>query len=111
MHGPDRLWWQSYFRPDSRLEPPFRSNLSDYSGSGYDRGHLAPAGDHKTTQANLTETFLLTNMAPQVQTSGSRVFPVCWVRENVLKFIYGVCGRIIYRCTLFWRFLIERGEF
>ncbi|CAM9231230.1 unnamed protein product [Ectocarpus sp. 4 AP-2014] len=57
---------KSPFRPDSRLQPLFRSSLSDFYGSGYDRGHLAPAGDHKTTQANLTQTFLLSNMAPQV---------------------------------------------
>ncbi|CAN0417923.1 unnamed protein product [Pylaiella littoralis] len=56
---------KSPFRPDSRLQPLFRSSLSDFYESGYDRGHLAPAGDHKTTQAKLTETFLLSNMAPQ----------------------------------------------
>ncbi|CAN0214010.1 unnamed protein product [Scytosiphon promiscuus] len=56
---------KSPFRPDSRLQPIFRSSLSDFYESGYDRGHLAPAGDHKTTQANLTQTFLLSNMAPQ----------------------------------------------
>ncbi|CAM9354612.1 unnamed protein product, partial [Hapterophycus canaliculatus] len=56
---------KSPFRPDPRLQPIFRSSLSDFYESGYDRGHLAPAGDHKTTQANLTQTFLLSNMAPQ----------------------------------------------
>eukprot|EP00903_Cladosiphon_okamuranus_P018902 g17385.t1 len=56
---------KSPFRSDSRLQSLFRSSLEDYVGSGYDRGHLAPAGDHKTTQANLTQTFLLSNMAPQ----------------------------------------------
>eukprot|EP00752_Nemacystus_decipiens_P015583 g13906.t1 len=57
---------KSRFKPDKRIQPLFRSNLDDYAGSGYDRGHLAPAGDHKTTQGNLTQTFLLSNMAPQI---------------------------------------------
>lgn len=59
---------QANFRADSRLSPTLRNNLSDFVGSGFDRGHLAPAGDHKTTQENLTETFLLSNTSPQVNT-------------------------------------------
>ncbi|KAL1505682.1 hypothetical protein ABEB36_005188 [Hypothenemus hampei] len=44
----------------------FRSYNSDYKGSGYDRGHLAAAGNHKTHQKLVEETFYLTNIAPQV---------------------------------------------
>ncbi|MFT5885000.1 MAG: endonuclease G [Arcticibacterium sp.] len=36
----------------------------DYSGSGYDRGHLVPAGDFKCCQAEMTETFSMSNIAP-----------------------------------------------
>ncbi|AWV97362.1 DNA/RNA non-specific endonuclease [Arcticibacterium luteifluviistationis] len=36
----------------------------DYSGSGYDRGHLVPAGDFKCCQANMEETFSMSNIAP-----------------------------------------------
>lgn len=39
---------------------------SDYKGSGFDRGHLAAAGNHKYDQKHIEETFYLTNMAPQV---------------------------------------------
>lgn len=44
----------------------FRSNNSDYKHSGYDRGHLAAAGNHKANQKHIQQTFLLSNMAPQV---------------------------------------------
>lgn len=39
---------------------------SDYFKSGYDRGHLAAAGNHKRTQQLVEQTFYLSNMAPQV---------------------------------------------
>uniref|UniRef100_A0A1I7VHG7 Endonuclease n=1 Tax=Loa loa TaxID=7209 RepID=A0A1I7VHG7_LOALO len=36
------------------------------SNSGYDRGHLAAAGNHRQSQNAIDQTFLLSNMAPQV---------------------------------------------
>ena len=40
------------------------ARYSDYSGSGYDRGHLVPAGDFKCCQELLAETFSMSNIAP-----------------------------------------------
>lgn len=37
-----------------------------YKSSGYDRGHLAAAGNHWRSQESCDETFLLSNIAPQV---------------------------------------------
>ncbi|XP_043683557.1 endonuclease G, mitochondrial [Vespula pensylvanica] len=54
------------FTPDTSIHPYFRSDNSDYKGSGYDRGHLAAAGNHKLHQKHVDETFYLSNMAPQV---------------------------------------------
>lgn len=54
------------FKPDPSIHPYFRSDNSDYKRSGYDRGHLAAAGNHKCNQSHLDQTFFLTNMAPQV---------------------------------------------
>lgn len=36
----------------------------DYAGTGYDRGHLVPAGDFVWSQPLKTETFVYTNIAP-----------------------------------------------
>lgn len=54
------------FQPDTSIPSGFRSELTDYSGSGYDRGHMAPAEDMNRNQRTMAESFLLTNMAPQM---------------------------------------------
>lgn len=38
---------------------------ADYSNSGYDRGHLAPAADFDYNKKALTETFYMSNISPQ----------------------------------------------
>ena len=42
------------------------ATLDDYRRSGYTRGHLAPAGDMKWDSEAMDETFLLSNMSPQL---------------------------------------------
>ena len=37
----------------------------DYLGTGYDRGHLAPAADMKRSEKAMQESFLMSNMSPQ----------------------------------------------
>lgn len=37
----------------------------DYRGSGYDRGHLAPAADMAFSDAAMEESFLMSNISPQ----------------------------------------------
>jgi len=53
------------FRPDPDLQDGLRAELSDYRGSGFDRGHLVPAADMKRSLETMSESFLLSNMAPQ----------------------------------------------
>ncbi len=38
---------------------------ADYTRSGYDRGHLAPAGDFRFSRKMMQETFFMSNMTPQ----------------------------------------------
>ena len=54
------------FRPDSDLPKGRRAELSDYKGSGYDRGHMAPAANMAWDERAMSESFYLSNMVPQV---------------------------------------------
>ncbi|XP_022083212.1 nuclease EXOG, mitochondrial-like [Acanthaster planci] len=54
------------FKPDrDRVDDMFSSTLDDYSKSGYDRGHMSPAANHKYSQDAMCESFFLTNVVPQ----------------------------------------------
>lgn len=54
------------FRPDDRLPKNWqRVTPSDYTRSGFDRGHLAPSADRSASVEGMSETFLMTNMTPQ----------------------------------------------
>lgn len=57
---------QNDFRPDPSLPNGwYQVGDSDYSGSGFDRGHMTPSGDRTSSVENNSATFLMTNMIPQ----------------------------------------------
>lgn len=72
-------WVLHYLSPDAASGTADRSNTfmedplvetgsavtQDYARSGYDRGHLCPAGDFKNDQDLQNETFYMSNMSPQ----------------------------------------------
>ncbi|KAK3109091.1 hypothetical protein FSP39_022814 [Pinctada imbricata] len=53
------------FKPDPGVEELFTASNSDYLGSGWSRGHMAPAGDNKHDEQHMAETFYLSNILPQ----------------------------------------------
>ena len=54
------------FKADPQLNDGERAEKADYHGSGFDRGHMAPAGNQRSSQRLVDETFFLSNMAPQI---------------------------------------------
>lgn len=61
--GPGR---RENFKEDTTIHQYFRAQLKDFAKSGYDRGHMAAAGNHKHDQEDLDQTFILSNISPQV---------------------------------------------
>ncbi|MDB5296640.1 MAG: endonuclease [Phycisphaerales bacterium] len=54
------------FVPDSELPAGFkRVTHQDYTGSGFDRGHLCPHGDRAVDVQTSFATFVMTNIIPQ----------------------------------------------
>ncbi len=57
---------QNDFRPDDSLPSDwYRVKPNDYTGSGYDRGHMVPSADRTATVQDNSATFLMTNIVPQ----------------------------------------------
>jgi endonuclease G len=64
VEGAREMVRKNDFHPDPHLPIGERSELSDYSRSGFDRGHMAPSGDMPDRQSQ-DESFSLANMVPQ----------------------------------------------
>lgn len=57
---------QDDFRPDTTLPSGwYKVTASEFSGSGFDRGHMCPSGDRTASVADNQATFLMDNMIPQ----------------------------------------------
>lgn len=67
----DEAWFgdaprQNDFRADTSLPAGwFQVSHSDYTNSGFDRGHLCPSADRTLSVDDNSNTFFMTNMMPQ----------------------------------------------
>lgn len=53
------------FVPDFDIPSGAMASPSDYAGSGFDKGHMAPAANFKSSQAAMNATFRFANAVPQ----------------------------------------------
>lgn len=86
------------FWADPSLPKTYRVDYYDYKGSGYDRGHMCPAGDMKWSEEAMHDCFYMSNMCPQTGSLNSgawnKLEMKCreWAkREGAL---YIICGPV-----------------
>lgn len=99
----DSLKQEKFKRKDDfRKDPRVRTGsaeLADYKGTGYDRGHLAPAADFSYDEFALSQTFYMSNMSPQAASFNRGVWKKLedqvrkWLVEN--PELYVVTGPIL----------------
>ncbi|MDD2601476.1 MAG: DNA/RNA non-specific endonuclease [Prevotella sp.] len=89
------------FHEDMDVPERYRVNTFDYSRSGYDRGHMCPAGDNKWDEEAMDQCFLLTNICPQNQHLNAgdwnEMENKCRKWAQQYGEIYIVCGPILFR--------------
>ena len=111
---------QNDFRPDNRLPDDWeRITPNDYTGSGYDRGHLCPSADRSSSEGANSSTFLMSNMAPQKHDMNAgpweklESYSRSLARRNNTLYIiaghYGEKGKIKNKITIptnFWKIVV-----
>ncbi len=88
------------FQEDFDVAPQYRVTTFDYNRSGFDRGHMCPAGDNRWDSQAMAQCFLMTNMCPQGHNLNSgdwndlEIQCRDWARQY--GEIYIVCGPILH---------------
>ena len=110
MHLPNWVAWELTANEADGTEPRSGSFYNDpevagcpetydYSYSGYDRGHMAPAGDMKWSEEAMKASFSLANICPQAKSLNTgawkRLEEKCrtWARAD--SSIIVICGPIL----------------
>lgn len=88
------------FAEDEDVPQP-RATNADYVNSGYDRGHMCPAGDNNWSREALLQSFLYTNCCPQLHNLNGGDWKE--LEERCRKWaatygeIYIVCGPVLMK--------------
>lgn len=79
------------FFADARLPSGERSELSDYKGSGFDKGHMSPAGDMPNPEA-MAQSFSLANIIPQAPENNQKTWAS--VESSTRKYVMRARGNV-----------------
>jgi endonuclease G, mitochondrial len=85
MHNAPNVQRADRFEPDYNVKTRSAYHR-DYSGSGYTRGHLVPAGDMAFDNEAMQESFFMSNMSPQLREFNNGVWKE--LEENVRDWTY-----------------------
>lgn len=80
-----------FFFSDARLPRTERATLEDYAGSGFDRGHLSPAGDQDTPEG-MAQSFSLANIVPQATENNRGVWSK--IKQDTRKYVERARGNV-----------------
>lgn len=83
------------FYTETLLDKAYRSYSSNYTNSGYDRGHMSPAADWRSEQNAMHESFAMSNICPQCP-SLNRYY---WVKIENLERYYAYNCDTLYVIT------------
>ena len=90
----------SKFVPNPKLPEDMAVTTKEYTGSGWDRGHMCPAGDNKYHWRAMNESFYMTNICPQnhnLNRGDWKELEEACRRWAEVEPVYIVCGPINYR--------------
>lgn len=79
------------FFADARLPRSERAELDDYKGSGFDRGHMAPAADMSTAEG-MAQCFSLANMVPQAPINNRKAW--AGIEKATRKYVMRAAGDV-----------------
>jgi len=75
------------------------AQLVDYKGSGYDRGHLAPAATFVDSQKEMDESFYMSNISPQYPSFNRGIWKKIETYERKMAMekdtVYVICGGVL----------------
>jgi len=84
------------FVQDPQIPIQFSAQNTDFWGSGWSRGHMAPAGNNKHSQSAMNQTFYLSNIVPQdLDNNGNywnRLEIYCRELTNLYSDVYIISG-------------------
>lgn len=86
------------FAPDPMLDSRYQVEKQEYTKSGYDRGHMCPAGDMEWSSSAMNDCHYMTNICPQTpklnQVYWERLESTCRRWASLYGSIYIVCGPV-----------------
>lgn len=90
------------FRADVRVPKRFRAGLEAYRGSGYDRGHLVASANNDILEIQNSETFLMSNMSPQLPRFNRGIWKELEEATRILNDMESILETYVLTCPVFY---------